>query len=798
MALFSAALATAQEQRSPQPVPPVPVQIPEPTPEDRAKAEAAPNAPTQPDGAPTTGPTTPGTRRDVAPGSDTADAPRDAVVPPPVTPAGRPRIGLVLSGGGARGAAHIGVLKVLDELRVPIDAIAGTSMGAVVGGLYATGFSAEDIERIVGTLDWQDAFKDRPPRAELTFRRKQEDQNFLVRFPLGLRSGNFLLPKGLIQGQKLNQTLRKLTLPVARITDFDQLPTPFRAVATDLETGEAVVMSSGDLTSAVRASLSAPGVFSPVEREGRLLVDGGLAENLPIDVARQMGVDVLIVVDVGFPLLDRSKLNSAPVISNQMLAILVRKDADRQRATLTDRDVIIDPALADASSFDFGIVSNAVKKGEDAAHAAETKLAALAVTPDEYSNYTVRREDIRRGTPLVEFVRVEPGSERYTEALTRLFDDVVGKPVDPDDLGKRVTGYYGKGNLEALDYSLVKDEQDRYGLALTARRNSWGPNYVRFGLNLQDDFEGNSTYNAAARFVLAEITQPGGEWVFDLQVGETSRFATEVYLPFSQSSPYFLLPHAQIEARNVSQLDDQQEVVAEYRVRSISYGLDLGREFGNWGEIRAGYGIDRGRSRVRVGDPALPTGDFDLRGSFVQMAYDRLDDVNFPRHGQSATLQWNGQRAGLGADQTADRMELNWIFARTFGRQTAVWWTSLGTALNKPTADIRTRFQLGGFLNLSGLKADSIDGPHFGITRLLLYRQIGRGGPGFLDVPAYLGLSLEAGNVWDKRSDASFGNTRKDASVFLGLDTPIGPVYLGTGFDEGGTEAFYLFLGRTF
>src|SRR3954447_7857384 len=157
----------------------------------------------------------------------------------------RPRVGLVLSGGGARGAAHIGVLKVLDEMHVPIDAIAGTSMGAVVGGLYATGFSAADIERIVGTLDWQDAFKDRPPRAELTFRRKQEDQNFLVKFPLGLRGGNFLLPKGLIQGQKLNQTLRTLTLPVARITNFDQLPTPFRAVATDLETGDAVVMDHG-------------------------------------------------------------------------------------------------------------------------------------------------------------------------------------------------------------------------------------------------------------------------------------------------------------------------------------------------------------------------------------------------------------------------------------------------------------------------------------------------------------------------------------------------------------------------
>ena len=220
--------------------------------------------------------------------------------------------------------------------------------------------------------------------------------------------------------------------------------------------------------------------------------------------------------------------------------------------------------------------------------------------------------------------------------------------------------------------------------------------------------------------------------------------------------------------RNISVLNDQLDNIAEYRQRTFSYGLDFGREFGNWGEIRTGYTVDRGKSHVRIGDPDLPVGEFDSRGYFVRMSYDRLDDINFPRHGQSATLEWDGQRQGLGGDTTADRAEFNWIVARTFGRQTAVWWTSMGTALNTPSPDLRTLFKLGGFLNLSGAKADSLIGPHFGITRLLLYRQIGRGGPGFLDVPVYLGLSLEAGNVWQTRSDASFGGTRKDASLFLG------------------------------
>jgi NTE family protein len=709
----------------------------------------------------------------------------------------RPRVGLVLSGGGARGAAHVGVLKVLEELQVPIDAIAGTSMGAVVGGLYASGLSAREIAEVMTSLNWQDAFRDRPPRQDLAFRRKLEDQNFLVKFPLGLRARRFLLPKGLIGGQKLNQTLRRLTLPVAKIDDFDELPIPFRAVATDLETGEAVIMGDGDLTSAMRASLSAPGFFIPVERDGRLLVDGGIAENLPIDVAKSMDVDVLIVVDVGATLLPRAQLGTVPVISNQMLAILIHRESKRQRELLTDRDIVIDPPLKEASSFDFTIMKKAVAAGEKGARAAEQRLAALAVDSQTYQRFAERRDMARKEPPRIDFVRVEAGSERYTESLNKLFRDVIGKPLDPEILRKRITGYYGRGNLEALDYELVRDAAGRDGLALSARRNSWGPNYVRFGLNLQDDFAGNSSYNAAARFVLSEITQPGGEWVWDLQIGETSLIATELFLPVSQSSPYFFAPHAQFGARNVSVLDDQRRV-AEYRVRSFEYGLDIGREFGNWGEIRTGVRREEGSSRVRIGDPTLPTGDFDTRSYFLRLSYDELDDVNFPRGGQLASLEWRGESTSLGSSEHADQMTFDWLAARSFGRNTAVFWTSLGTTLDDETADVRTLFPLGGFLNLSGLKAASLTGPHFGIARLLLYRQIGRGGPGFLDVPAYLGISLEAGNVWNRRSEASFGSARKDASLFLGLDTLLGPIYLATGFDEDGPSALYLFLGRTF
>ncbi len=243
----------------------------------------------------------------------------------------RPRIGLVLSGGGARGAAHVGVLKVLDEMQIPIDAVAGTSMGAVVGGLYSSGMTGAEIEQLLRSVNWRDAFRDRPPRAELGYRRKQDDRNFLVRYSLGLRGDGVVLPRGLVQGQKLEQVLRNATLPVAAVRTFDRLPIPFRAIATDLESGQAVCMESGDLVTAMRSSLSAPGVFEPAQRDGRLLVDGGLVDNLPIEIARSMNVDRLIVVDVSFPLFARDELDSPLDVTNQAFAIMIRARTLEQR-----------------------------------------------------------------------------------------------------------------------------------------------------------------------------------------------------------------------------------------------------------------------------------------------------------------------------------------------------------------------------------------------------------------------------------------------------------------------------------
>jgi NTE family protein len=708
---------------------------------------------------------------------------------------GRPRVGLVLSGGGARGATHIGVLKILEQLHVPIDVIAGTSMGAVVGGLYASGMSGEQIESAMAALDWQAAFRDRPPRTELDYRRKEEDREFLVNLPVGLQGKKLVIPKGLVQGQMLTETLRRLTLPVARITDFDRLPTRFRAVATNLETGARRVIGDGDLTTAMRASMSVPGLFEPVDYRGELLVDGGLSDNLPIDIARAMGVDILIVVDAGFPLQPRKSLNSLTGVTNQMLSILLRKDIERDLATLGPNDIVVSPQLGDFSSYDFPETMKIVHAGVAAAEAVESRLSALAVSDQEYARYQQARSYARSGLPQVEFVRVEPDSKAYERPIDDMFAQFVGHPIDADALKSEVGALYGRGDLEMLDYRLVQNPLGAFGLDFTARRNSWGPNYLRFGISLQDDFKGQTSFNAAGRLDFTELNSLGAESVWDLQVGTAPLLATELYLPLSNVTRYFIAPHAQVEAHDVAQIVDNRQV-GQFRVSSVDYGIDFGREFGNWGEVRVGALDSHGSSRVDLGVSA-PVSHFNVTQYFVRFGYDSLNSVNFPRTGEALTVQVSGEGNG-GGEQGTDLFTLDWRAAHSWARNTVVAWLTAGSTIGGSDSNVRTFFPLGGFLNLSGVAAESLAGPQYAIGRLIYLRKVGNGGEGILDVPAYIGTSFEAGNVWSTRRDISFGATRKDFSLFFGADTYIGPAYLAVGYDDSGSTAFYLFLGRSF
>lgn len=705
----------------------------------------------------------------------------------------RPRIGLVLGGGGARGAAHIGVLKELERLRIPIDAIAGTSIGAVVGGLYASGMTPAELEQLVGTLDWADILTDASKRENKSFRRKQDDAAFLLQFELGLTDGRLVLPKGLVEGQKLHLVLTEELLHVSGIEDFDNLPTPFRAVASDIATGERYVMGSGDLALAIRASMSAPGIFSPVIVDGRALVDGGLVGNVPVEVIREMDVDIIIAVDVEFPLYPAEELTSALSITEQMLTILINKETSRQLASLGENDFLIRPDLGKFGSTNFADITDTIEPGRVAAAALSERLAALSLSEQQYRNFMAARAVGSDLQDTIDFVRVVDNSLLADRVLEARLKTEPGDAIDAKKLAKDAERLYGLTTYEQVSYKLIY-ENEQTGVEYTARTKSWGPNFMQFGLALENDFEGSSIVNFASRLTMTGINAMGAEWRNDIQLGTEPRLVSEFYQPLSFDSRYFVAPHIDLEQMNFNTFDAGSKV-ARYRISEAATGIDIGREIGRWGEFRVGLFRGKGNSKVKVGDPSLPNFDFDTGGGFAQFRVDTLDNAQIPKHGTRVNVKWTMSRTGLGADDSFDTLQASLNKVWSWGNNTIQFGLEYATT-EAPDSQFQNYFHLGGFLRLSGLQRGAISGPHSGLTRVVYYREIGAAAKGLFDMPLYIGGSVEAGNVWQSRSEMSFDTTLVNGSIFAGVDTYLGPIFIGAGLSEHGDRSFYLFFGN--
>jgi NTE family protein len=539
---------------------------------------------------------------------------------------GRPRIGLVLGGGGARGAAHVGVLKVLKDMHIPIDCIAGTSMGAIVGGLYASGLSPEEIEREIRDMDWDDVLEDQPPRPERQFLRKRDDDNYLVKKQLGYESGQLELPLGYIQGQKLDLELVRLTQHVATISRFDELSIPFRAVATDIETGDEIVLSSGNLARAIRASMAVPGAFDAVELDGRLLVDGLVTNNVPVDVARKMGADIAIVVNVGTPLKERSEITSALAIIEQYSNIVGQQNVMRQLDTLRETDIYIQPKLGDISTSDFNRAAETIGLGADAARIASAKLAKLAITPSGYSDHLAARSGRVAEAPIVGFVRIENKSKIGDDVLAHPFQALIGKPLDQKTLKRSIEELYGWNIFESIRYEII-EEEDKQGLLVHVRDKSWGPNYLQLGLALSTDLEGDSTWDIGVSLLKTALNRRAGELRLAAQIGDSPLVLAELYQPLDVGLRYFIRPEFFFDSRSFSRFEDGEEI-EEVRVKRYGGGLAAGRVLGRWGEIRVGLRRYAGDGEVRIGDPGTSDFDFDSAEAYLRLYYDTLDNRN--------------------------------------------------------------------------------------------------------------------------------------------------------------------------
>jgi NTE family protein len=546
----------------------------------------------------------------------------------------RPRIGLVLGGGGARGSAHVGVLKVLEELRIPIDYIAGNSMGAIVGGLYASGMTPDEIGHELKTIDWDDTFNDDPPRPDRSFRRKRDDDLYVVKPKLGYSDGEVKFPLAVIQGQKFDLQLSRLTLHAANVHDFNKLPIPFHAVAADIETGKEVVLQSGDLARSIRASMAVPGAFDPVEIEGRLLVDGLVVNNVPVNVARGMGADILIVVDVGSGLLKRHEIKGVVDVVGQLTNILSDRNVELQLATLKPTDILIRPDLGKLGSGDFNKAGEGIEKGEQAARALSAALGRLSVDASSFKQYMARREG-RAGTPVIEFVRLDNKSRIGDQTILAKISAKPGQPMNRAQLDADIGTVYGLDVFESVRYEVVQ-EDGKTGLLLHTKEKSWGPDYLQFGMELSDNFEGDSSYNLGVLYTKTAINPLNGELRLGVQIGQDPGLTAEWHQPLDPASRYFVNTKAYLRRDQFSRYDGD-DIVSDFNIWRAGLDLAIGREFGTWGEGRVGYRRFKGEADVRIGDPALDDYSFDGGQLYGRLFLDKLDNVYFPTRATRAS-----------------------------------------------------------------------------------------------------------------------------------------------------------------
>ncbi len=708
----------------------------------------------------------------------------------------RPRIGLCLAGGGARGGAHVGVLKVLEELRVPVDCIAGTSIGSIIGGLYASGWSPAELDSLMTCIDWDVVFCDTPPRDQLEYSRKVEDRLPLFGLEFGWKNGKVRAASGLVAGQRLNFLLRRVNLRTAGVDNFDDLPLPFRATATDLADGSLVVLDHGSLADAMRASMAIPGAFMPHEIDGRTLVDGGIVRNLPYDVVKAMGADVVIVVDVSTPVGELTDDTSFLGVVYRTLDLATGANVAASRALVTARDVLLVPDLTGVGTASFGAMGEAAARGEAVARANLDRLGRLALPPADYEAWRARQRDDRGDPPIrIAAVRFETGGRIDLRRVAPRIRQRPGAPLDLAVLESDLARVYRIGEFEAVDYHLARQGREAPAdLLITAREKRWGPNYLKLGLTLSDHFDGNTGYGLLLSHRRTALDSRGAEWRNRLALGNRFALDSEFYQPLSYSGRWFAATGVAVD------LDKYRSFGADGGGLDIDRNrgtlkLDLGLALGTWGEAR--LGVYRGRVSGSTGDATdLRRFGDDEGGVRAMLALDRLDNVEFPRRGWYFNGEGRLSRHGFGADLDYERVTGEVGAAATAGRLTWTGRLEGGTAFGG-SLPFHSRSELGGFTRLSGLKPGRLQGDRYALAVTGGYVRVADLGPAPVG-NVFVGLLGEAGQTWLADADNALEGRRYTVSAFVGAETILGPAYLGYGRADRGDGSLYFHFGNVF
>ena len=706
----------------------------------------------------------------------------------------RPRTALVLAGGGALGFAHVGVIRVLEENRVPVDLVTGTSMGAIVGAAYASGRSVKYLEKVLSETDWDKLFDEQPQRRTLPYRfkpgRKREiygDTKF------GFKDGALVLPSGVVSGQNVLPVLQSLYGDTPNPVRFDDLPLPFRAVTADIETGEAFVPDNGDLSTIVRASMSVPGFFSPVEVDGKMLVDGGITDNLPIDVARSMGAERFIVVELNADLKDRKQLESSPLaITGQIISLLLAQNSAIQKRSLRSGDLLIEPNLTGYASTDFAKALELMAIGEQAARKILPQLKAFAVSEDEYVEYQQRRA----GKPLrrdrIDYIKVHNDSAMPDAFILSQLEVKENEPFDRLKLQHGIENVYNLGQFSSVTYH-TEDTPEGTGVIVEAKKKTWYDQYLRIGAAVEDDFKTDTRYRLGGIYRATGLNRYGAFADIEAEIGSMPRISTEFYQPLAEDSPWFVAPSAGI-GRSLMFPSMDGDVVARYHRTEGGAGIKVGRQLGTLGEVAAGYTRGFGSLKRDIGDPSLPEFNYQIGEVLAGVTLDATDTPDFPTEGFRVETAYTAAAEGLGSSDTFDQITGSFGVPISYGVNTLLLRGSYGVPFD--TLPPERVYSLGGFMDLPGYSQNSVLGSSYVTGHALFYRRFRH-----MKMPLF-GFSMFGGGSVDVASVRSDFENIPDkvgfvgGSAFIGMDTPLVPIYFAYGYNNFHESAIYLVLGR--
>ena len=702
----------------------------------------------------------------------------------------RPRIGLVLAGGGAKGGAHVGVIKVLEQQRVPIDCIAGTSMGALIGAGYAAGLPAAELETFVTGVDWQSVVGGVGRRSLQPIEQKRLETAASTPVELGVREGQIVTPGGLADTSAIDDMIRSYVARARMVPDFDQLPIPFRAVATDLVTGQMVVLKSGDLATAMRASMSIPGAFAPVTLDKYILADGGMVRNIPIDIARETCADVVIVVNLVEPSTPPERLVQATQLLARSMDVMLEANEVAQLATLTERDIRIDVPMGDIGTADFTRVPETIPLGESAARLVADRLAILAVPEQEYAAWRARVTMQQAVETRVADVRVE-GLKRVNSDYLRSFTKIrPGDTVDIAAISADVARMSALDEIESVAYRFEGDLGNPV-LVWLPTETSIGPDVLRPSLGMYAAGGGNLAFLLGVQHVRYWLNPRGGQWRNNVQVGYETLLTSSLYQPFDMAQRYFVEP-AVFGIRSHEDLYNDGDRVATYRFVDLGGRIDFGLNFGRTAQMRLGYVTTERRAEAQTGLAQLPEIDTRDAGLAVSAFYDSRNTDAFATKGVSAAIEYLYTDEGLGADREWERIEAGVRTAIPVGKH-FTWLSLAGGADLGDELPADRAFSLGGPSSLPAYQLDEVRARSYWLADVSFLWRI-KELVAVKNQALYAGLGVQAAGLYD-RVDPVDDDEIYGLSGYLAAPTAIGPLILGVGVASD-SWGVWLSLGR--